>query len=87
MSRRKTAAELANDVRYLEERLARAKEKQRLESKAEEARQNAAIIKAVREGWDAMSPGQRPSWGRMAEYVKLMFAMTEEKQEKNEQAD
>ena len=81
MARKKTAAELAEDIRALEERLSKAKERQRQESKAEEARLNASIIRAVREGWDAMPPEKRPSWDRMAEYVKRMFAMTDSQRE------
>lgn len=72
MSRKKTAAELAEDVRRLEQRLNKAKEKERRQSRAEEAKQNADVIRAVREYWDAMPVHERPAWKDMATYIRRL---------------
>ncbi len=74
MARKKTASELAEDIRALEKRLAAAREQQRKLSKAEEAVQNAAVLHAVREGWAALPTETRPDWGQMPEYILHMFS-------------
>lgn len=70
MARKKTAAELAEDVRKLEKRLAKAKEQEHRQSKAEEARKNADIIKAVRDLWAALPQDERPEWDDMPGYIR-----------------
>ena len=77
MARKKTAKELADDIRALEARLAKAREKQRQQSKAEEAMTNASIIRVVREWWDALPEGERPRWEQMPEYLRQMFTRME----------
>ncbi len=73
MARRKTASELAEDIRALEKRLAEAREQQRKLTKAEEAAQNASVIQAVRECWDALPADHRPEWKQMPGYIRKMF--------------
>ena len=73
MARKKTADELADDIKALEERLAKAREQQKKLTKAEEAAQNTAVIKAVRECWDALPADQRLEWKQMPGYIRKMF--------------
>lgn len=73
MAKKKTAEELAEDIKTLEDRLAKAKEQQRKLTKAEEATQNASVIKAVRECWDALPADQRPEWKQLPGYIRKMF--------------
>ncbi len=85
---RKSAAELAEEVARLERRLAKAKEKERMQTKAEEARTNASIIKVIKDYWDALPNDNRPRWEDMAEYVLLRLSsntMTGEAEMQHEQ--
>ena len=69
MARKKTAAELAAEVKRLEERLEATREKEKRQSKAEEAKQNAAIIREIREWWTARPEKDRPKWEDMPGYL------------------
>ncbi len=75
MARKKTADELAADIKALEARLAKAKEQQRRLSKAEEAAINASIINVVRDEWNALPTEERPKWEQMPEYIRKLFAI------------
>ena len=69
MGKKKTAAELAEDVKRIEQRLQEARERERQASKAEEARFNADIIKSVRQIWSALPEEDRPDWSEMGVYL------------------
>ncbi len=87
MARKKTESELVEDIRRLEERLNAAKEKKRQLSKAEEAKQNAAIIKAVRDEWSALPEQDRPSWEDMPAFIYGIFRKGDETVREEEQTD
>ena len=73
MGRQKSSAELEDDIRRLEERLNAVREKKRQLSKAEEAKQNAAVIKSVKEYWAALPEQERPRWEDMPGYLNGIF--------------
>lgn len=85
MAKNKSAAELAEDVRKLEERLKAAKEKEKQKSKAEEAKHNAAIIKTVREYWAALPEKDRPKWEEMPDYIRDILYHEDETDQEEEQ--
>ena len=72
MPRKKTAAELAADIKRIEERLTKLKQQEQRQTKAEEAYKNAAVLKAVKEYWAAMPERTRPEWDLMPDYIMEM---------------
>ncbi len=87
MSKKKTSADLAADIRRLEERLRQAKEEERRVSKAEEARTNADVIKAVKDYWEALPSFSRPEWADMPEHIRTKLITRGEGNKKDEQED
>ncbi len=74
MAKRKSAAELAADIKRIEERLTRLKLQEQRQTKAEEAYKNAAVLKAIKEYWAAMPERNRPDWELMPDYIREMIS-------------
>lgn len=68
----KSAAELAQAIKAQEQRLAMLKKQQHEQTAAEQARTNAAIIKALHRAVDALPAASRPKWQDMPTYIDTL---------------
>lgn len=73
MARKKTAAELAADIKRIEERLAKLKQQEQRQTKAEEAYKNAEVLRVIKEYWAAMPASSRPEWELMPDYIRAVL--------------
>lgn len=70
MARKKTAAELLEDAKRADQRAKELRAKAAKVTKAEEAKTNAEIIKAVREWHDSLPEEKRSDWNDLPELFR-----------------
>ena len=73
MARRLSSEELREKLREQEERVRAMKKALEDQTRYEEARTNADIIRTIRAYWEALPDVERPDWSLMPEHISDMI--------------